>query len=352
MPARLTRRATGRLPHHPAISIVMPVRDAEATLPAALDSVLGQTEPAWELLAVDDGSTDGSAAILAAYARRDGRIRIVPASRRGLVPALNAGLAAAAGALIARLDADDVCRPERLARQRRHLECHPEVGLVASRVSFGGDPVGAAGYARHVAWSNRLLTHDEISLARFVESPLAHPSVMFRRELVVAGGGYAEGDFPEDYDLWLRWLEAGVRMEKLATTLLVWNDRSTRLSRRDPRYATEAFYRLKAGYLARWLARHNPHHPAVIVWGAGRVTRKRARHLVDHGIAIEAFVDIDPHKIGRAIAARPVLDPTGLPEAGRAFVVSYVGGLDARVEIEASLRARGYHPGRDYLLAA
>lgn len=330
----------------------MPVRNAAATLPAALDSVLRQTEQAWELLAIDDGSTDDSTAILTAYARRDPRIRVLPAPRRGLVPALNAGLHAAAGHFAARLDADDVCLDNRLAQQRRHLESHPDVGLVASRVSFGGDPVRAAGYARYVAWTNQLLTHEAISLARFVESPLAHPSVMFRRQLVDDGRGYAEGDFPEDYDLWLRWLEAGVRMEKLATTLLIWNDCPTRVSRRDPRYTKDAFYRLKARYLARWLARHNPRHPDITLWGAGRVTRKRARHLLDHGIAVTAFVDIDPNKIGRMIGSRPVIHPTALPTPGTSFVVSYVSSTDARGDIEATLQTRGYRPGLDYVLAA
>jgi glycosyltransferase involved in cell wall biosynthesis len=336
----------------PRISVVMPVRDAAATLAAAVESLLAQTEPAWELLAVDDGSTDGSAALLRAYARRDRRIRVLGGERRGLPAALNAGLAAAAGPLIARLDADDACAPERLARQRHHLEARPEVGLVASRVRFGGDPRRAAGYARHVAWTNGLLAHEEIALARFVESPLAHPSVMFRRVLVERLGGYRAGDFPEDYELWLRWLEAGVRMEKLAETLLVWNDSPGRLSRRDPRYGPEAFYRLKGPYLARWLRANNPHHPAVLLWGAGRVTRRRARHLVEHGVAVEAFVDVDPRKVGRRLQGRPVLAPAALPPPGRAFVVSYVGGAGARDLIEASLRARGYRPGADYILAA
>lgn len=341
--------ASGQARGTAVISVVMPVHNAAPTLSAAVESLLRQTEPAWELVAIDDGSTDASGAILEAYARRHRRIRVIRAERRGLVVALNAGLAAATGWLIARFDADDICLPERLAHQRRRFDSRPDVGLVASRVRFGGDPALAAGYARHVSWTNRLLSHDDISLARFVESPLAHPSVMFRRALVEHWGGYEDGDFPEDYELWLRWLESGVRMEKLAETLLVWNDSPTRLSRSDSRYAKEAFYRLKARYLARWLAVHNPHHPAVIVWGAGRITRKRVQHLVEQGITVDAFIDIDPHKIGRRIGGRPVLAPGELPAHGTSFVVSYVGGSDAREQIESSLRASGYRCGADEL---
>jgi glycosyltransferase involved in cell wall biosynthesis len=330
----------------------MPARDAAATVTAAVESVRAQTEPAWELVAVDDGSTDATGTILEAAARRDGRIRVVRGAGKGLVAALEAGLAVATGDLVARLDADDVCAPDRLARQRAHLDAHPEVGLVASRVVFGGDPGAAAGFARYVEWTNGLRGHEAIALARFVESPLVHPSVTFRRELLERWGGYRDGAFPEDYELWLRWLEAGVRMDKLAEPLLVWNDSPARLSRRDPRYDPEAFYRVKAGYLARWLARHNPHHPSVVLWGAGRVTRRRARALVEHGVEIEAFVDIDPRKLGRPIEDRPVLAPHALPRPGRAFVVSYVGGAEAREQIEARLRADGRRPGVDYILAA
>lgn len=346
-PSSWTALAVDRL-----ISVVMPVHNAALTLPAAVESLLRQTDAAWELVAVDDGSTDLSTAILDGYARQDRRVRVIRGARRGVVYALNTGLSAAAGALIARLDADDVCLPERLARQRRHLDVRPEVGLVATRVRFGGDPDVAAGYARYVTWTNRLLTHEEISLARFVESPFAHPSIMFRRELVERWGAYRHGAFPEDYELWLRWLEAGVRMEKLADPLLVWNDSPGRLSRCDSRYAREAFYRVKARYLERWLTAHNAHHPLVIVWGAGRISRKRARHLVDEGITIAAFVDIDPDKVGRSIAGRPVLRPAELPAPGRAFVVSYVSTSDARDEIEGNLQARGYRAGRNYVLAA
>jgi glycosyltransferase involved in cell wall biosynthesis len=344
---------TGRPPDRaPAISVLLPVYNAAATLSAALDSLAGQTTADWEVVAMDDGSTDGSDAILGAYARREPRIRVIRAPHRGLVAALNTGLAAARGRLIARMDADDVCMPERLARQRGHLVSRPDLGLVASRVRFGGNPLRGGGYARYVEWTNQHLAHEEISLARFVESPLAHPSVMFRREVAERCGGYAPGDFPEDYELWLRWLEAGVRMEKLTEPLLIWNDSPTRLSRRDPRYAEDAFYRVKGGYLARWLARHNPHHPAVILWGAGRITRRRARSLLDHGVRIEAFVDIDPRKIGRRLHGIPVVGPDALPRAGAAFLVSYVRSAGARDAIEAQLRAAGHRPGVHYILAA
>jgi glycosyltransferase involved in cell wall biosynthesis len=336
----------------PAVSVVLPVRDAATTLDAAVESIRAQTDRDWELIAIDDGSTDDSLARLRAQADDDERIQVVATPARGLVAALNTGLDRARGRFVARMDADDLARPERLARQRARLEEDPALGLVATRVAFDGDRVRGAGYARYVDWTNRVLTADEIRLAAFVESPFAHPSVMFRREVVERHGRYAEGDFPEDYELWLRWLGAGVRMEKLPDALLVWRDHPHRLSRRDPRYSTERFDRLRAHHLATWLAAHNPHHPSVVVWGAGRESRRRAGRLAGHGVSVSAWIDIDARKIGRCLRAAPVLAPDRLPAPGECFVVSYVGSHGARDLIEARLRTLGYRPGAHYVLAA
>jgi glycosyltransferase involved in cell wall biosynthesis len=110
------------------------------------------------LVAVDDGSTDGTTTWLAAAGREDSRIRLLARPPEGIVGALNAGIGAARGELIARFDADDECLPDRLERQRRYLEDHPDVGAVGSRVEFGGDDVAQAGYATHVAWLNTVIT--------------------------------------------------------------------------------------------------------------------------------------------------------------------------------------------------
>jgi len=211
----------------------------------------------------------------------------------------------------------------------------------------------ALGYDLYVAWLNDLVTPEAISLARFVEAPLAHPTVMFRRELPERHGSYRDGPFPEDFELWLRWLEAGVRFGKVPEVLYVWNDPPERLSRTDPRYAVDAFHRVKAAYLARWLAAHNPHHPGVVVWGAGKTSRRRAAHLEAHGCRIDAYLDIDPRKVNRTLSGRPVRHAETLPRAaGGEFVLSYVGTRGARPFIRSVLEGRGRVEGRDFLFAS
>lgn len=336
----------------PRISVVMPVRDAPGTLSDALASIRSQVFTDWELVAVDDGSQDETSAMLAAAARCDGRVRVLSQPAMGIAEALRRGCAAARGEFIARMDADDVMMPERLGRQLEFAERNPHLGVVSCRVRFGGNMESQAGYAAHVAWSNSLMEPCEIALRRFVEAPVAHPTVMFRRALMSAHGGYAAGDFPEDYELWLRWMDAGVRFGKVDAELLVWNDAPIRLSRTDERYRIEAFYRVKCEYLARWLKREIGASREIWLWGAGRVTRRRFRYLESEGIRLAGFIDIDAKKTGRLRDGRAVVEPGKLPSRARAFILAGVSARGARERIAAHLEAHDCSEGRDYLLAA
>lgn len=332
----------------PSVSVVMPVRDAAATLPACLASVLRQRAGDFELLAVDDGSSDESPALLAAAARADPRVRVLSPGRVGLVAALNLGLAEARAPLVARMDADDLMHPDRLGLQSAHLAARPELALVASRVALFPRRAVRGGYAEYVRWQNRVLTPAQVSANIYVEAPFAHPSVMLRRDAVLALGGYADGPFPEDYELWLRMHEAGLPMAKLPRVLLAWRESPGRASRNDPRYAREAFDGLRAAFLARDPRLRTGRE--LVYWGAGRPTRLRARRLIDQGFPPAAWVDVDPRKIGQTVWGAPVRPRQWL--AGlrpRPFVLVYVTGHGNYDLISGWLAEMGYAPGEDYL---
>lgn len=324
------------------VSVVMPVYNAEATVLRALDSLRAQTIPELEIIVVNDGSTDGTMDIL--HRRKD--IELLDHSHRGIAPALNDGLAAASGDYFARMDADDLCHPSRLELQASYLDVYSDIGLVGCRVAFGGDHNKQKGYATYVDWINTLGTPEEISLNRFVESPFAHPSVMFRRELFEKFGAYRDGPFPEDYELWLRWLANGVQMAKVDEELLTWNDPPERLSRTDARYNVDAFYRIKSEYLAMWLKKNNPHHPDVIVWGAGRVTRKRAEILTQYGIRVTYYIDLKPRSLD---CGTPVIHHDNIPSPDECFVLSMVGNRGARDKIADFLTTKGFHVGINFI---
>ncbi len=336
------------------ISVLMPVRNTAATLPAALNSLFCQTYPDFEIVLLDDGSDDGGATrgVITAEAGRDSRVKPVYLPHRGIAATLSQGLGLCRGEYVARHDADDTCRADRLEKQAAYLGNHPDIGLVSCLAEFGGDPERAAGYKNHLDWANSLTTPEAIALERFRESPLPHPTVMFRAGLIRELGGYADGPFPEDYELWLRWMDAGVRMAKVPEHLVTWNDPPDRLSRTDPRYDPARFHAVKAGYLARHLERTNPFHPMIEVLGAGRVTRRRAERLCDHGVVIGGWWDIDPRKVGKTVGGRSVRHRDCLPPAGSRFLVSYVASRGAEQEIAAFVAARGYVPGKDYIAAA
>ena len=338
----------------PRISVVLPVFNAAMTIARAVESVRAQTWEEWELVVVDDGSTDGTREILRGLAREEKRMRVIERVHAGVAEAANAAMAAARGDYVARMDADDVAHRERLAAQVAWLERaeHRDVGVVGCLVEFGGDRAANAGYALHVDWVNSLVTSADMAVNRFVEQPVVNPSVLFRRELVARHGGYRDGDFPEDYELWLRWLDAGVRLAKVPRVLLTWHDAPTRLTRTDARYAPDAFFRVKAEWIARELARSGEGRD-VWVWGAGRHTRKRAAGLERWGVRIAGYIDVDVKKTGRGIGGTglPVIDERELPAPGKSVVLSYVTTRGARDYNRARLRERGYVEGHDFWMA-
>ena len=177
----------------PRVSVILPVRDGERFLREALQSVLAQTLDDFELLVVDDGSTDGTAAILDEV--QDDRLRVLRQGPLGLVAALNLGIAEARAPYLARMDADDVSLPERLERQVAYLEECARVALVVPGVETIGRDATVALPGDDAALRRRLL----------LRNPFTHGSVVVRADAVARGGGYrTDYGANEDYDLWRR----------------------------------------------------------------------------------------------------------------------------------------------------
>ena len=334
---------------HPRVSVLLPVYNAEATILRAVESIRAQTLTPWELLAVDDGSSDRTGALLRNAAKNDPRIRVITQDHAGVVTAANRALEAARGDFIARMDADDEAHPERLSRQVGYLEADPEIDLVGCQVEFGGDPETARGFQLHIDWLNSVLTMADHAVAQFLEYPLANPTMCGRREAWMRVGGTRDGDFPEDYEWFLRAMEAGLRIAKVPEPLLTWNDPPTRLTRNDGRYAVEAFFTVKLPFLARWLHRHVGPERSILIWGAGRTTRQRVKSLFAHGLPIAAWIDVDPKKIGGEAGGLPVLGIDALRQQPRPFVLPAVRSRGARQKILKHLETLGYQPVRDFM---
>jgi glycosyltransferase involved in cell wall biosynthesis len=328
------------------ISVLMPFRDAVGTIEEAASSILAQRDVALELVAIDDASRDAGAGRLASLACCDRRIVMVSGDGRGIADSLARGLAAARGDLVARMDADDVALPDRLAKQTALIRSDPRLGAVGTRV----EPLGPCGEGmrRYIAWQNGLVDPTDHRRDLFVESPLCHPSVLVRRTALEDVGGWRDVPWAEDYDLWLRLDARGWLLAKVPEVLLLWRQRPDSATLCDPRYTRARFVDARAAYLApRLLKAGRP----VAVWGAGPTGRRLARALERFGVRASRFVDIDPEKIGRFARFAPIAPPESL-KVGEHTIVVAVGARGARGLVRAHLDRMGFVEGDDFVCAA
>jgi glycosyltransferase involved in cell wall biosynthesis len=328
--------------------VLLPVRDAQATLGTALRSVARQRERRFECIAVDDGSRDASLAIARGFAARDPRFRVVAAPRAGLVAALQRGLAECRAPLVARMDADDWMHRERLAAQCAALAADPTLDGVGCHVRCFPRRELGPGLRAYEAWLTSVDSPWRLRQEAFVECPIAHPTWLVRRE-TLAAFPYRDAGWPEDYDLLLRMLAAGRRIGVVPRRLLGWRVHAGRLSRRSPTYAAARFTACKAAHLAEdFLARS----PAYLLWGYGATGRALARALEAHGRKPACIVEIHPRRIGRRICDAPVISrhalgaPKGLP-----LLVS-VAGAEPRAAIRAELARLGWRECVDFVCTA
>jgi len=330
----------------PHISVLLPARNAAATLAEAIEGVLAQEgAPPFELLLVDDGSTDATPQIAAAFAARDSRVRVVRGPGTGLVAALNFGLAQTQAPLIARMDADDLVHRSRLALQTAWLEAHPRAGAVGSLIRMTPRPL-TPGLSRLEDWLNGVVTEAQCRAARFVESPLVHPSILFRRAALGAVGNYVDRGWAEDWDLLLRLAAAGFSLGKVPEVLLEWRDSPERLTRTGEVYRAESMIRLRASHLAESVLRDRTFD----IWGAGPTGKQLARALEPLGKRPRRFIDIDPRK--QQARGKAVLQAHQLGPPDGALVLCAVGSLGARETIRDALEPLGYQEERDYLFTA
>ena len=333
----------------PAVSVLLPVRDGAEHLSEALGSLLDQTLADLEVVAVDDGSTDETPTLLERWAARDPRVRVERQAPSGIVAALERGRSAARGRFLARMDADDVCHPERFERQLRLLEARPGLAGCGTRVEYVPRERVTDGALRYERWINGLVEPEEIARDVFVECPLPHPTFFLRAPDVEEVGGYRDRDWPEDYDLVLRLWESGRRLGKVPEVLLRWREGPDRLSRRDPTYSADAFRRCKVHFLRRTLLAERE---GAVVWGAGPTGKAFGRELLRQGVPLRAWIEVDPRKIGQEIHGAPVVDREGAAEYPNALHLGAVGQPGARSEIRAAARGLGLVESEGFVAVA
>jgi glycosyltransferase involved in cell wall biosynthesis len=332
----------------PLISVLLPVWNAAATLPACLQSVLRQTEQRWQCIIVDDGSWDASRAYAQQFADQDPRFQIIAMSHQGLVTALNTGVRHCRGRFIARMDADDLMHRDRLAVQMQALHDNPALAAVGCHVRVFPRRHLQDGRRAYEHWLNGINTARRVREEAFVECPIAHPTLMIRRD-VLAACPYRERGWPEDYDLILRLLTHGYTLSVVPQRLLSWRDGPERLSRISPTYALERFTACKAAFLATtFLAGTNGY----ILWGYGATGKALRRALLSYDKQPAYIVDLHPGRLGKTIHHAPVIPPETLPQVPRRPIVVSVAGAKARGEIRAAMAQMNFQELQHFVCAA
>lgn len=328
---------------NPDISVLIPVHNSEKTISRAIKSILDQTFQNFELLIIENGSSDNTTEIISKH--NDERIIHKSLREKSIVLALNHGLNLARGKYIVRMDADDYSYPDRLEAQYSFLEQNKKYGLVSGIVHYMSDQTLNKGYKHHVNRLNTILNHKEIYNNRFIDAPVSHPSIIFRKSLVQKYGSYWDGDFPEDFELWNRWLSHGVRMTKINKPVIQWYDSDKRLSRIDRRYHEENFSKIKAKYFAQWFQRkYSNNQPALYIWGNGSAVKRKAKPLEKYNITIEKYIDIKRNNSSISIYYKDILDTEDV------FILNYVSDRKGRKEIYNYLSKNGFVEGKNFYM--
>lgn len=325
----------------PTVSVVLPAFNAERTIARAIRSILQQTFDDFELIVIDDGSTDQTASVVKSFA--DDRLRLVQQPHTGVATAANHGTQLSSAPLIARMDADDVSDQARLERQIRYLNDH-DLDVVGCFVQIEQQhKPSSAGLLRYQRWINEeTATAERIAAFRFVEFPIVNPTILAQRAYFEPG--FRNNHLPEDYDLFLRAFSCGLKIGKVPETLFTWHDSDGRLTRTDDRYTTTAFVNCRREHL---LTGPLAGVDEVRFWGAGQSGKPWLRWLANQQIKVRCAVDVNDRKIGQRIHRIPIVGPEDLPPADGIPLLIAVGSDGARRLIEHHIQERHYRPGSD-----
>ncbi|MBR9846633.1 MAG: glycosyltransferase [Algicola sp.] len=281
----------------PLISILTPFKNTSEFLPECLNSILQQTYEHWELLIVDDHSTDHSYAIVNEFAQKDPRIKLFKNSGSGIINALRLSFEECSGTYITRMDSDDIMHPKKLEFMLNDLQKHGRKHIALGLVKYFSETGIGDGYAKYESWLNDLTSKGNNYNEIYKECVIPSPCWMIHKEDLKACKAFYPNRYPEDYDLTFRFYKNNIKCIPCNKILHYWRDYSTRASRTDSNYAENHFLELKLFYFLK--LNYNDSRPLVI-WGAGQKGKTIAKLLQKNNISFIWICD-NPKKIGKHI---------------------------------------------------
>ena len=279
------------------VSVLMPFKNTAEFLEECLDSLLVQTYTNWELLAVDDHSTDSSNSLVQEYAVKDGRVKLFTNKHKGIISALRLAYTHSSGAYITRMDSDDIMTPDKLENLINQLNKHGPGHIAQGQVKYFSEVGISDGYARYERWLNGLIANGSNFSEIYKECVIASPCWMVHREDLDLCGAFQPNTYPEDYDLTFRFYQRGLKCIPSSKVLHWWRDYPTRTSRTSEHYAQNYFLKIKISYFLE--IDKIPGRP-LTVWGAGTKGKNIAKYLSERKIEFNWLCD-NPKKIGKKI---------------------------------------------------
>lgn len=331
--------------HKPLISILTPFKNTESYLGDCLDSILNQTYYNWELLIIDDHSTDNSYQLVEKYAKTNKRIKLFKNEGEGIISALQQAFASSSGEFITRMDSDDIMLPNKLEVLAQNLIAHGKkhvaVGLVEYFSAHGVGP----GYKSYENWLNNLTrkgsNYDEI----YKECVIPSPCWLIHREDLIACNAFNPIIYPEDYDLTFRFYKHKFKCIPCNDVIHKWRDYSTRTSRTHVHYAQNHFTTLKVHH---YLDIDYDNTKTPVVWGAGTKGKLMAKLFLENNVHFHWICD-NPKKIGKDIYGKELLNFNALETIKNSQSLITVANKEAQKQIRAYLNKLNLEPIKDYI---
>ena len=329
----------------PLVSIIMAVKDTAPFLPACLDSILAQTYTHWELIAVNDHSSDDTPQILEAYAKRDSRIRVFHSDRPRLIPTLQVGYTQAQGSLINRMDSDDKMPDYKLQVLVANWLLYGKGHVIAGGTKhFVDEGEVGDGFLKYERWLNTVARTQTHYQQIYKECVIPSHCWIIHKDDFDAVGAFDPLVYPEDYDLCFRFYKQRLTVIGIDYVLHHWRDRSNRISRTWEEYKDNRYFELKLRYF--YQLDRDKNRPLVL-WGAGRNGKDMAKLLQAHNDTFHWVCD-NEKKIGKDIYDVRMAHYDSIPTLPEPQIMIVVASPDGKAVIQQLLDDWGKRPVEDY----
>ena len=328
----------------PLVSILIPYKNTEKYLRDCILSVIAQSYPHWEVLAVNDHSSDQSQEIMDQFAQNDPRIKNFDNGGKGIIDALKTAYAASKGELITRMDSDDIMSPQKLEVMVNALLAEGNGHIAIGKVKYFSHRGISNGYERYENWLNALTARGGNFEEIYKECVIPSPCWMVHRSDLDACGAFEPDRYPEDYDLTFRFYEKNLKCIPCDQVLHHWRDYDSRTSRTSEHYAQNYFLGIKLFY---FLKLDRDINRPLVLWGAGNKGKDIARQLVNQNIAFHWICD-NPKKIGKSIYGQEMLHFDRYAGFENAQSIITVANEAAQTQIRDYFFGLGKKEGLDY----